>query len=261
MVYQDFEPDNGTLTPYGSPAGTPPEYGWGFGQAAVGLNDEGDPVHGGKHSFKVTLPAGKPLQAGSGIPAQFGVFNTNFVPECHDRLTFWVWSDPAQAGNHTVMVKFFDQEAYKEKGVSVWTVDQAIYHQWTQLTIPFTQLPSDFNWHRVDKLEFSNYWDGTYYYDDIVIASPSTLGQDLECLTAQMYLTCTEAPEAGASAQDAGAALPSRGARNIPGIAQLKGQHCDTVFDQDAALILDAWQTRAERRLAGMEVAKRNEPR
>lgn len=257
LVYQDFEADNGTLPPYGSPAGTAAEYGWGFGRAATGLNDDHDPVHGGSRSWKVTLPAGKPLQAGTGIPAQFEAFNVNFVPECHDRLTFWIWSDPSQAGDHTVMVKFFDQGAYKEQGVSVWTAEQAAYRQWTSLSVPFSQLPSDFNWHRVDKIEFLNYWDGTYYYDDIVVASTSSPGQDLECLTARMYISCRDgldSPPAASSGKPVRSSV-------ILGVPAGDVRRCHSVFDQDVALALDVWQTREERRLAGAEVIRRNEPR
>ena len=92
MKYQDFEPDNGTPKKWGDGAAAGPEYGWGFNGAVVRLSQTGEPVHGGTQAWQVTIPAGPHLTAGSGIPSQSQTYNMNFVPECHDRLAFWIWS-------------------------------------------------------------------------------------------------------------------------------------------------------------------------
>lgn len=203
LRYQDFEPANGTQSAYGSPQGSPPEYGWGFNGAVVSLSDSGDPVHSGSCSWKVTIPAGKPVNAGSGIASQTQAYQINFVPQCHDRLSFWVWSDPAQVGDHTVMIKFFDQGLYKHQGFGVWTDGQARYREWTHLQILFSRLPADFNLSLVDKIEFFHYWDGTYFYDDIDVASALSPDKDRLCLKEHFIPDCSEIYEPCLSAMPA----------------------------------------------------------
>lgn len=187
IVYQDFEVDNGTPVKTGI---NQPEYGWAFGGAFGRLTKEGEPVHSGRRAWAYTLPVEEPLQGGTGIPSQTQTYHINFVPECHDRLTFWIWSDPSRTGPHTVMVKFFDQGIYKRDGIGIWTEDRAADRQWSQLKIPFQRLPADFDLERVDKIEFYNYWDGTYYYDDIEIASSFSAERDRECLRREYVMAC-----------------------------------------------------------------------
>jgi hypothetical protein len=188
IPYQDFEPGNGTPPAYNGPAAAGPEYGWGFNGAVVSLSGDGDPVHSGQKSWKVTVPAGPHVNAGTGIPSAVHTYNVNFIPECHDRLTLWVWSDPSNLGDHTVLVKFFDQGKYKQDGVGVWTSDKAGYQRWTAVTILFSQLPADFNLRRVDKIEVFHYWDGTYYYDDIQAGSSLSPQEDSGCLRKENFV-------------------------------------------------------------------------
>lgn len=202
LVYQDFEPGNGTPPKYHGLDKDQPEYGWGFGRTVAQLSGENDPVHAGQYSWSVTIPRGKPLTHGTGIAAQTHTFDINFVPACHDRLTFWIWSDPSEKGDHTVMVKFFDHGNYHDQGFEAWTVEGAAYRQWSEMKIMFDQLPKDFDLKHIDKIEFFNYWDGTYYYDDIVVKSSFTPEQDLFCLEKAHLVACNPAaPEQCVSVQ------------------------------------------------------------
>ncbi len=190
IPYQDFEPDNGTPPKFSSDTTDTPEYGWAFGSASAALTQEGYPVHSGQYSWRVAIPDAETLKSGTGIASMAQTYNMNFIPACFDRLTFWIWSEPMHPGAHTVMVKFFDHGLYHEQGIGVWTLDRAIPGQWVQLMILFSQLPEDFDFSRVDKIEFFNYWDGIYYYDDILIASPNGENEDTACLEAEGYAVC-----------------------------------------------------------------------
>lgn len=193
FTYQDFEPGNGTPVAVNAPSSASAEYGWGFNGAVVEHNSDPAGVHAGGASWKVTIPAGEPVQAGSAVPSQSQTYQVNLVPECHDRLSFWVWSDPSQLGDHTVMVKFFDHGAYKHRGIGVWTAGKARYRQWSEMTVLFSQLPSDFNLRRLDKIEFFHYWDGTYYYDDILVRSEHDKDSDNACLNRLGFRVCADA--------------------------------------------------------------------
>lgn len=163
-VYQDFEPVNGS-----------DQYGWAFSGAAVELSAE--QVHGGTQSWKITAPA---QMGGTGIQSQRQRWNMDFRPDLHDRLGFWVWADPSNAAPNTVRVKFFDNSTYFTNGVEVWSTEEAQVNQWTYIEILFSQLPADFDWTSVNKLEFVNFWDGTYYLDDIRVLLKDREYQDFE---------------------------------------------------------------------------------
>ncbi len=193
MMYQDFEPANGT-PPQTSSDTDIPEYGWAFGEASAALTQEGHPVHSGQYSWRVAIPDAEALQSGTGVASMTQTYNVNFIPACFDRLTFWIWSEPMHPGAHTVMVKFFDHGLYHEQGIGIWTLDKALPGEWTQLMILFSQLPKDFDLSRVDKIEFFNYWNGIYYYDDIQVASPDGEEQDTACLEAEGYVACQYDP-------------------------------------------------------------------
>lgn len=179
-VYQDFEPDNGTPAKASSRPGDPPEYGWVFTGAFARVSKTAEPVHSGVHSWQVTIPTGEHVIAGSGISAQQHAFNRNFWPECYDRLSFWIWSDPSVVGDHTVMIKFFDHGKYHSDGIGIWTTGKAAYKQWSQLDILYSQLPADFDLAHVDKIEFFHYWAGTYYLDDFELRSAGS-GHSEKC--------------------------------------------------------------------------------
>lgn len=262
IVYQDFEPDNGTPAPYGSAKDAGAEYGWGFNGAAVGLNDEKDPVHAGLKSWKMNIPAGEHVHAGSAVPAQIQTYMVDFVPECHDRLTFWIWADPSMAGDHTAMVKFFDQGKYKQDGIGIWTLDTARYQQWTKLSILFSQLPADFNFHRVDKIEFFNFWDGTYYYDDIEVHSSAPAGSDVECLKKEQYLSCLEPLGAQGFSGNAFARTVKDGSHpsvRILGHPPQEEALCQSVFSLQSDHVLDSALIRAQNRAEGLALMEQHE--
>ena len=191
--YQDFEPSNGTPSKPSAETNTP-EYGWAFGEASAVLSQEGHPVHSGQYSWRVAIPDAETLHSGTGIASMTQTYNVNFIPSCYDRLTFWIWPEPMHPGAHTVMVKFFDHGVYHEEGIGVWTLEAAQPEEWTKLTILFSQLPKDFDLSRVDKIEFFNYWNGVYYYDDILITSVNGEDEDSACLETEGYIVCQYDP-------------------------------------------------------------------
>ena len=155
LVYQDFEPSNGS-----SP------YGWGLGDTQAGLTSGNDPVHGGSRAWKITSVS----QWGrSGIPSQVQTWNFNFEPQRHDQLSFWIYALPSIVSDNNVGVKFFDNGIYKTAGFEVWTNRKARCGEWTRLHVLFSQLPPDFNLSSVDKIEIANYLPGTYVIDDIQV--------------------------------------------------------------------------------------------
>ena len=184
VVYQDFEPGNGS-----------DQYGWsvnnsrtGFSTgAAVGFVKSGfpltqcgaepllaEPVHAGARSWKMSSSFN---WSGTGVQSQTQRWDISLQPEQHDRLTFWVYALPQRAcyvygwsgpTDNNVGVRFFDHGAYQASGYEVWTTQTAHYAEWTKLAILFDQLPPDFDLHHVDKIEFVNYNPGDYYLDDIM---------------------------------------------------------------------------------------------
>ncbi len=240
MIYQNFEPNNGTPASYSEPIGSPPQYGWQFNGTVVGLSQEGDPVYSGKYSWQLTVPAGEHLAGGSGIAAQVQTYNINFVPQCHDRLTFWIWSNPSKIGDHTVMVKFFDHGRYHADGIGIWTTQKAQYQEWTQLSLMFNLLPVDFDLEHVDKIEFFNYWDGTYYYDDIEVRSDFPPEKDLECLKKEVIIVCP-----------ADTTSPSHDVtlKSILGVSQ-EYASCVTTFGEHGQIAVDYLRQRNNRNAA-----------
>jgi|GEM_PF-3727285 len=221
IVYQDFEDENGT--PHRDDRVLlEPEYGWGFNGAIVERTQDGTPVHSGKKAWSVTVPAGPPVHAGTAVVSQTQGRCVNVVPECHDRLSFWIWSAPSRRGDHTVMVKFFDRGQYRDRGIGLWTREnqRAADHQWSRLEIDLHQLPTDFNLRQLDKIEFFNYWDGTYYYDDIEFISAYPPETDWACLEGHDLAVC-DSPRDGDS--------PRR---------------CVSVFDPQGELVLDLLRMR-----------------
>ncbi|MBL8012916.1 MAG: hypothetical protein JNN05_03625 [Candidatus Omnitrophica bacterium] len=255
IVYQNFEQNNGTPPSAHAAKGSEAEYGWGFNGAVVELNDAKPFVYSGRYSWKITIPAGEHVHAGGAVPAQLQTYQVNFMPECHDRITFWIWADPSAAGDHTAMIKFFDQGNYKAEGVGVWTIGPARYRQWTQVTILFSQLPKDFNLHRVDKIEFFNYWDGTYYYDDIELGSSHSAESDTQCLKDHQYLSCL-------SPQDSLLEKIKTSAPDfVLGLSSQESKLCRSVFSPGAQMIYDRRLAHLQTRIRGLELMDAHEPR
>jgi glucosylceramidase len=153
LIYQNFEGSG--------------ELGWAGDGSTVRCSISGEPVHSGSYSWRIDSAV---LFNYNFVRSKDGSWDVDFIQENNDRLVFWIYSLPAGSGeetDNTVAVKFYDTDAYNVNGYEIWTRYNANNGQWTKLTILFTQLPSDFNLRHVDKLEFKNYYPGTYYLDDI----------------------------------------------------------------------------------------------
>lgn len=153
LIYQDFEGSG--------------ELGWAGDGSTVRRSISGEPVHSGSYSWRIDSTVNWNYNF---IRSKDGSWDVDFIQENNDRLLFWIYSLPTDGGeetNNTVGVKFYDTGIYNENGYETWTKYTANYGQWTKLTVLFSQLPSDFDLSHVNKLEFKNYYPGTYYLDDI----------------------------------------------------------------------------------------------
>lgn len=102
---------------------------------------------------------------------------TQLVPTQFDQLTFWVYGLANNGMANNLQVQFFDHNFYteamtnarpvEERANIIWTKKAAHYGQWTQLSVPFNSLPTDFDLTDIDKLQFLTFWPGTFYLDDI----------------------------------------------------------------------------------------------
>jgi aryl-phospho-beta-D-glucosidase BglC (GH1 family) len=165
LVYQDFEPGNGTVG----------DYAWTWQDTTtVGFSE--DPVHSGSRSIRIE---GTDYWVAAGIQSIVPDWDTNFSPGANDRLVFWIYPVPQQAGAHNVGVKFFDTANYSG-GYQVWTAQKAPAGQWSRLSILFSELPGDFDLHHVNKVEFTCWSPGSYYFDDIQVLREDIVYQGFE---------------------------------------------------------------------------------
>lgn len=186
-IYQSFEP-------WSCPPGNDCAWVWdGTGSAAS------IPVKEGVQSWK--FDAAKSF-SGTGIksqekrcqPKEACSFQTEWnvdlnpshlVPSQFDQLTFWIYALAYNGMANNLEVQFFDNGQYTENATNVrpddqrpnliWTQRVAQYGQWTQLAVPFSKLPRDFNLTDINKIQFRVYWPGTYYLDDIRAAKQPKL--------------------------------------------------------------------------------------
>ena len=164
LVYQDFEPGNGSS-----------QYGWPINGAEASLTSlEG---HSGTQSWMIVSPVN---YGGAGIPSQVDTYNMDFEPGRHDRLTFWIKAIPADSSENDVRVRFFDHGLYNVGGYEVFTTRTAQYNQWTRCDVLFSQLPLDFDLTTIDKLHFVNAIPGVYFIDDIQVVSSDRVYQAFE---------------------------------------------------------------------------------
>lgn len=186
-VYQSFEPGI---------ADTGYEYGWKWDAGdEVGLSGEGEPVHSGLYSWKLTAE-GK--WSGTGIKSQEkklvnnqqDFWHVDLNPEMNDRLVFWVYSLADNGFDNNIGVQFYDHGNHNtdDTKVEMWTRHAAVYGKWTRLTVLFSELlelQPDLNLKDINKIQFQVYWSGIYYFDDIMAAGPvlginkMRLGDDL----------------------------------------------------------------------------------
>jgi hypothetical protein len=177
LIYQSFEDGN-------SSGQNQNDYGWSSDDTKVSvgfsLPQDVAPPHGGGRAWKIIKTSPADTDNGSYIASQFQRWDTNFEPQRHDRLSFWVYNMSDTNSDDTVAVRFFDRELYNNSGFTVWTTKAAKHGEWTRLTILFSQLPNDFKLNRIDKLLFIVYQPGTYFLDDLQVVSEDRIYQSFE---------------------------------------------------------------------------------
>lgn len=176
-AYQTFEPERRA-------GSTVNEYGWKWLEAdTVGFTGEGEPVHEGRHAWKLVSTAvwgGTGLQSQErrylvGGPGDNQTFwNVDLDPARNDRLVFWVYAQPANGLDNNVGVQFYDHggHATDETKVTAWTTRGARTGRWTRLAVRFADLDPTLNLRDLNKIQFQSYWPGTYYFDDIRATGP-----------------------------------------------------------------------------------------
>ena len=161
IIFQNFEPNNGAPLVLTS-----------IGGGAVQVVGRTETVHLGVQAVKAS---GVNDWTGFGVRSQVPGDSVDLKQSNNDRLTFWTYALPRSnctmfgcvASNNTVSVTLYDQSAYQTQGFEVWTTQTASYGHWSKLKILFSQLPPGFDLRHVTRVEFKNYWPGSYYFDDI----------------------------------------------------------------------------------------------
>jgi aryl-phospho-beta-D-glucosidase BglC (GH1 family) len=175
--FQAFEPEER----HGS---TVSEYGWKWNSAdTVDFSAPGEPVYEGLHSWKLISTQ---KWGGTGIQSQEkkyvptpnpeqSFWHVDLRPDRNDRLTFWAYALPENEMDNNLAVQFYDNDQHSndQTKVVVWTKNAARYGQWTRMTVLFSDLPSTLNLYDLNKIQFQQYWPGTYYIDDIRAAGPT----------------------------------------------------------------------------------------
>jgi len=175
--YQSFEPEER----YGS---TVSEYGWAWSASdTADFSAAGEPAYEGLHSWKFVSTQ---KWGGTGIQSQEKKFisapspeqsfwHVDLRPDRNDRLTFWVHALPQNGMDNSVAIQFYDngQHSTDLTKVVAWTTNAASYGQWTRMTVLFNTLPSTLNLNDINKIQFQQYWPGTYYFDDIRAVGPT----------------------------------------------------------------------------------------
>ncbi|MEW5894572.1 MAG: cellulase family glycosylhydrolase [Candidatus Omnitrophota bacterium] len=182
LLYQDFEPDNGT-TVYGDSS-----------SATVGTATtyEADRYDSGRQVWKISTTN---YWAGSNIYPLGNPSFIDFQSHKNDRLIFWMkavpdagsWIYGPKVTHNDVGVVFYDTGVYAENGFEVWTTEKAVYNKWTRLEVLFSQLPENFDRAHVSKIYLKNYWPGTYFIDDMQALSEDRIYQNFENPFADEY--------------------------------------------------------------------------
>jgi aryl-phospho-beta-D-glucosidase BglC (GH1 family) len=164
FVFQNFEEKNGTIGNYCE----------GINGSSADVSQE--LVHQGSRACRQTPNGGN--WGGVRIKPSNALGYVDFDALRNDRMTFWIYPQPS-AGPNNIAVKFFDDRSYAS-GFEVWTTQKAQPQQWTQLSVLFSQLPSNFNLSHVTQIEFVNYHSALYDFDDIEITSNDRQYQSFE---------------------------------------------------------------------------------
>ena len=173
IMFQDFEPDNGSTT-----------YGWSIAPYYfyVNFSPPAVPIHvfSGLRSWLVETMSPLYYWPSTGIASQVQTWDFDVDLEKNDRLDFWTYQLPHWGGHNNVGVKFFDNDLYASEGFEVWTTNGTFSHQWSKLTVLFSQLPPDFDLEHINHLQFTTYWPGKYYYDNIAAVRQDRIYQAFE---------------------------------------------------------------------------------
>ncbi len=178
--YQSFEPSKRSL-----PITDTEEFGWVWNVPTDTYTLSDEQVHEGDYAWKTVF---NNYWAGTGIKSEQEYLAPRIVtggqtfwhidldPEFNDRLSFWVYALPLNGLDNNLNIQFYDHSAHNtdETKVEYWTNQPAIYGQWTQITIPFSdilEIAPDLTLTDINKLQFQVYWPGTYYFDQIEAAS------------------------------------------------------------------------------------------
>jgi hypothetical protein len=175
MSYQDFE--------------GPGEVGWPGTGCTVRLSAPGEPKQSGNHSWRIDCENTWNYVY---VRHRSESWDVDFIRENNDRLVFWIYAEPNTMTDNTVGVEFYDHDTYSTEGFEAWSTQKAHYGQWTKITILFDQLPTDFDLRHVNKLEFKNYWPGTYYLDDVQVIREDRAYQSFEPSIRSLSVTDTE---------------------------------------------------------------------
>lgn len=244
-VYQNFENDNGSG----------PEYGWPIGPVTTTRMTQ--QKHAGSYGWKLVVPSGTAIwNGGTGLKAQKDAWNFNLQAERHDRLTFWMLAQPNGSAPQTVRVKFFDHDQYvwdpahNKDGFTAAIEQRLPAGVWTQGTILLSQLPSNFEFNNLDKIEIFVQNPGTYYIDDIEITSADRVYQSFE---ARAGVTTPDPNEYGWAWNGTGAlitAAPAEGLRswlltatNVPPDWSGMGLKYQGKWFGDTGTVNDIWDT------------------
>ncbi|MGE5280409.1 MAG: CARDB domain-containing protein [Deltaproteobacteria bacterium] len=171
-IYQNFEPENaGSIV--------------NVGTSAVQGVDRTEAVHLGRYAVKSMSPF---YWTGVGVYPRQDLPTLDLQETNNDRLTFWAYALPDRTcyvygcdpgTDNNVGVTLYDNGLYTA-GFEVWTTQKARYGRWTKLKVLFSQLPSDFDMRHVTRIDFKNYWPGTYYIDDIQAQREDRVYQSFE---------------------------------------------------------------------------------
>lgn len=92
----------------------------------------------------------------------------------YDHVSFWIYALPENGMDNDMGFQAFDFNHYPNEPVSspyvVWQPQPAVYGQWTKFSVPLSSLPPDFELDDMNKIQFQQYWRGTYFYDDIRVS-------------------------------------------------------------------------------------------
>ncbi|MFC1594181.1 cellulase family glycosylhydrolase [Candidatus Omnitrophota bacterium] len=173
LMYQDFEPDNGSTT-----------YGWSTSlfHYSVDFSPPATPIHvfSGLRSWRLATNSHLYYWPATGIASQVQTWDVDFDIERNDRFVFWFYNLAQWGGHHTVGVTFFDNGLYASDGFEVWTTNHGIYGSWSKLTVLFSQLPPDFDLEHIHHVELMTYWPHKYYFDDIASVREDRVYQAFE---------------------------------------------------------------------------------